>query len=210
LERGILQGVLGVGSITIRDGETLIARVRTGSSRNAGEDACGAAGYDGGVVHATVGRALRMGGDLECVLGELEKARTALQILADAIVREFGTFAGFREELAKAGATQFGSGWASLVLEDGALQVTKTANADLPLAQGQTACVTVDVREHAYHIDQRNARPKCIDTVIGSLLNWDFAAAAFSAWAILLPVPRRRSAAPVSLESGWSSAYDGG
>jgi superoxide dismutase, Fe-Mn family len=57
-------------------------------------------------------------------------------------------------------ATQFGSGWAWLVLEKGKLAVTKTGNADLPLKQGQKALLTIDVWEHAYYIDFRNARPK--------------------------------------------------
>jgi Fe-Mn family superoxide dismutase len=99
--------------------------------------------------------------------------------LAEAIKRDFRSPGGFRRAFAIAGATQFGSGWAWLVLKDGKLQVTKTANADLPLKHGQTALLTVDVWEHAYYIDYRNARPKYIDTVIGSLLNWDFAAANF-------------------------------
>ncbi len=99
--------------------------------------------------------------------------------LAEAINRDFGSLTGFREALANAGATQFGSGWAWLVLKDGKLQVTKTANADLPMKHGQTALLTVDVWEHAYYIDYRNARPKYIETVIGNLLNWDFAAANF-------------------------------
>jgi Fe-Mn family superoxide dismutase len=65
------------------------------------------------------------------------------------------------------------------VLEDGKLQVTKTANADLPMKHGQAALLTVDVWEHAYYIDYRNARPKYIETVITKLLNWDFATANF-------------------------------
>jgi len=99
--------------------------------------------------------------------------------LADAIKRDFGSFAGFKEAFANAAVTQFGSGWAWLVNEHGKLQVTKTANADLPMKHGQTALLNIDVWEHAYYIDYRNARPKYIDAVIGNLLNWDFAAANF-------------------------------
>ena len=94
--------------------------------------------------------------------------------LADAIKRDFGSFERFREEFANAAATQFGSGWAWLVLEKGKLAVTKTGNADLPLKHGQKALLTIDVWEHAYYIDFRNARPKYIDTFLTSLVNWDF------------------------------------
>ncbi len=100
-------------------------------------------------------------------------------LLGDAITRDFGSFAKFKEAFADAAATQFGSGWAWLVLEDGKLRVTKTANADLPMKHGQTALLTVDVWEHAYYVDYRNARPKYIDAVIANLLNWDFAATNF-------------------------------
>jgi len=99
--------------------------------------------------------------------------------LADAIRRDFGSFQAFRSALADAAATQFGSGWAWLVAEGGRLKVVKTPNADLPLRHGQTALLTIDVWEHAYYIDYRNARPKYVETVIDHLLNWDFAAKNF-------------------------------
>jgi superoxide dismutase, Fe-Mn family len=97
--------------------------------------------------------------------------------LADAITRDFGSFEKFKEEFSTAGATQFGSGWAWLVVEGGKLKVTKTANADLPMKHGQKALLTMDVWEHAYYIDYRNARPKYIETFLTSLANWDFALA---------------------------------
>ncbi len=97
--------------------------------------------------------------------------------LADAIKRDFGSFEKFAEKFAEAGATQFGSGWAWLVLnKDKKLEVTKTPNADLPMKHGQKALLTMDVWEHAYYIDYRNARPKYIETFLKSLANWDFAA----------------------------------
>ncbi|MDY7229035.1 superoxide dismutase [Hyalangium rubrum] len=96
--------------------------------------------------------------------------------LAEAIVRDFGSFERFREEFANAAATQFGSGWAWLVLEKGKLAVTKTGNADLPMKHGQKALLTLDVWEHAYYVDFRNARPKYIDTFLEKLVNWDFVA----------------------------------
>jgi len=96
--------------------------------------------------------------------------------LADAIKRDFGSVEKFGEEFSNAAATQFGSGWAWLVLgKDKNLSVTKTANADLPLKHGQTPLLTIDVWEHAYYIDYRNARPKYIETFLKSLVNWDFA-----------------------------------
>ena len=95
--------------------------------------------------------------------------------LAAAIDRDFGSFDKFKEEFTAAGTTQFGSGWAWLVLEGGKLKVTKTGNADLPMKHGQKALLTMDVWEHAYYIDFRNARPKYIETFLTSLANWDFA-----------------------------------
>ena len=71
----------------------------------------------------------------------------------------FGSYAKFVEEFKNAGATQFGSGWAWLVLEGGTLKITKTPNADTPMAHGQKALLTVDVWEHAYYLDFQNRRP---------------------------------------------------
>ena len=97
--------------------------------------------------------------------------------LAQAITRDFGSYEKFAEEFTTAGTTQFGSGWAWLVLDKGKLAVTKTPNADLPMKHGQKALLTMDVWEHAYYIDYRNARPKYIETFLKSLANWDFALA---------------------------------
>jgi Fe-Mn family superoxide dismutase len=96
--------------------------------------------------------------------------------LADAVKRDFGSVDKLIEELSNAAATQFGSGWAWLVLgADKKLAVTKTGNADLPLKHGQKPLLTIDVWEHAYYIDYRNARPKYIETFFKHLVNWDFA-----------------------------------
>jgi len=100
--------------------------------------------------------------------------------LAEAIKSDFGSFEKFKEEFSNAAATQFGSGWAWLVLDGGKLKVTKTANADLPMKHGQTALLTIDVWEHAYYIDFRNARPKYIAAVFDRLINWDFVAQNFA------------------------------
>jgi Fe-Mn family superoxide dismutase len=97
--------------------------------------------------------------------------------LAEAIKRDFGSYAKFREEFAKAATGLFGSGWAWLVYDGGKLKVVQTSNADLPMRHGQAALLVIDVWEHAYYIDYRNARAKYVDAVIDHLLNWDFAAA---------------------------------
>ncbi len=94
---------------------------------------------------------------------------------AKKIASTWGSYEKFAEELKNAGATQFGSGWAWLVLDSGQLKVTKTANADTPIAHGQKALLTIDVWEHAYYLDYQNRRPDYLAAVIGKLLNWDFA-----------------------------------
>ncbi len=94
--------------------------------------------------------------------------------LAKAIDAAFGSLDDFKKELSAAAVGQFGSGWGWLVVENGALKVAKTGNADLPLKHGQTALLTVDVWEHAYYIDYRNLRPKYVETFLNNLVNWDF------------------------------------
>jgi Fe-Mn family superoxide dismutase len=96
--------------------------------------------------------------------------------LANRINSAFGSFDKFKEEFSNAAATQFGSGWAWLVDDGGTLKVTKTPNAENPLAHGQKALLTLDVWEHAYYIDFRNARPAFIKNFLDNLVNWDFAA----------------------------------
>jgi Fe-Mn family superoxide dismutase len=93
-----------------------------------------------------------------------------------AIAKDFGSYAKFKEEFTNAALTQFGSGWAWLVSEGGKLKVTKTANADLPSKHGQKALLTIDVWEHAYYIDYRNARAKWVETFLAHLVNWEFVA----------------------------------
>ena len=96
--------------------------------------------------------------------------------LAAAIDRDLGGFDKFKETFVQTAVKQFGSGWAWLVSEGGKLKITSTANADLPMKHKQTALFTVDVWEHAYYIDYRNARPKFVEAVIDGLANWDFVA----------------------------------
>lgn len=94
--------------------------------------------------------------------------------IAAKITAAFGSYEKFVEELKNAGATQFGSGWAWLVLDGADLKITKTPNADTPLAHGQKALLTIDVWEHAYYLDYQNRRPDYIAAVIQNLINWDF------------------------------------
>lgn len=101
--------------------------------------------------------------------------------LAAKIDADFGSFEKFVEAFKTAGATQFGSGWAWLVLDNGTLKVTKTGNADNPMTTGQIPLLTMDVWEHAYYLDYQNKRPAYMDTFVASLINWDFVAANFTA-----------------------------
>jgi Fe-Mn family superoxide dismutase len=94
--------------------------------------------------------------------------------IADKINETWGSFDKFAEELKNAGVTQFGSGWAWLVQDGGKLKVTKTANADTPIAHGVKPLLTVDVWEHAYYLDYQNRRPDYLATFIEKLINWDF------------------------------------
>jgi len=93
------------------------------------------------------------------------------------IKRDFGSVGNFKEEFTAAAISQFGSGWAWLVVDGGKLKVTKTSNADLPLEAGQTALLTIDVWEHAYYPDYQNRRADFVAAVIDKLLNWEFASA---------------------------------
>jgi Fe-Mn family superoxide dismutase len=101
--------------------------------------------------------------------------------LADKIAADFGSFEKFVEEFKQAGATQFGSGWAWLVLDNGTLKVVKTPNAENPMTAGQIPLLTMDVWEHAYYLDYQNRRPDYISDFVSKLINWDFVGANFAA-----------------------------
>jgi len=97
--------------------------------------------------------------------------------LAAMIDRDFGSLDAFKAAFADAGATQFGSGWAWLVLAGEKLAVRKTLNAETPLTEdGVTPLLTMDVWEHAYYLDFQNRRPDYISTFLEHLMNWEFAA----------------------------------
>ena len=92
---------------------------------------------------------------------------------AETIASTFGSFAAFKDEFSKAGATLFGSGWVWLVADaHNKLRIVKKTNAGNPLIDGMTPIVTMDVWEHAYYLDTQNARPKYIEN-FWSLLNWE-------------------------------------
>ena len=97
--------------------------------------------------------------------------------LAAAIIKDFGSFAKFKEQFTNAAVTLFGSGWAWLVKNpDGRLAIEATSNAGNPLKESKKALLTCDVWEHAYYIDYRNARAKYVEA-FWNLVNWDFATA---------------------------------
>jgi superoxide dismutase, Fe-Mn family len=97
--------------------------------------------------------------------------------LAAAITRDCGGLDKFKEQFKATAVGQFGSGWAWLVADKGALKIVGTPNAVTPLAEGQTALLTCDVWEHAYYLDYQNRRPDFVQAFLDHLVNWDFAAA---------------------------------
>jgi len=96
--------------------------------------------------------------------------------LAAAITRDCGGLDKFKEQFKATAVGQFGSGWAWLVADKGALKIVGTPNAVTPLAEGQTALLTCDVWEHAYYLDYQNRRPDFVQAFLDHLVNWDFAA----------------------------------
>ncbi|MBN1629344.1 MAG: superoxide dismutase, partial [Thermoleophilia bacterium] len=101
--------------------------------------------------------------------------------LATAIGQAFGSYDALVKEFTQAAVSQFGSGWAWLVMTADGLKVTKTGNADTPIKRGQVALLTADVWEHAYYIDYRNLRPQYVETFLTHLVDWDFVAANYAA-----------------------------
>lgn len=87
----------------------------------------------------------------------------------------FGSVDGCRTELARAAVSQFGSGWAWLVLDGDRIRVLGTANADVPLTQTLKPLLVIDVWEHAYYLDHQNRRADYVQSVLDRLINWEFA-----------------------------------
>lgn len=96
-------------------------------------------------------------------------------ILKQKIENSFGDLDSCKKELATAAMTQFGSGWAWLVMNGDKLEVTKTANAESPLSTGIKPLLVIDVWEHAYYLDYENRRVDYVNAVIEKLINWGFA-----------------------------------
>jgi Fe-Mn family superoxide dismutase len=84
------------------------------------------------------------------------------------------------KELVKTSASQFGSGWGWLVVDNGELAIVKTGNAETPFTRGMAPLLTVDVWEHAYYLDYQNRRPDYLNATVAQRLNWTFASANFA------------------------------
>lgn len=100
--------------------------------------------------------------------------------LAEAIDKAFSNLADFKDKFEKAGAGQFGSGWAWLVLDKGELKVTSTPNQDSPISKGQTVLLGNDVWEHAYYLKYQNRRPDYLKAW-WDVVNWDVVAERYAA-----------------------------
>ena len=97
--------------------------------------------------------------------------------LQAAIMRKFGSTEALTKVLVKTSASQFGSGWGWLVVDQGELAVVKTSNAETPFTRGLAPLLTVDVWEHAYYLDYQNRRPDYLFATVSRHLNWAFASA---------------------------------
>ena len=101
--------------------------------------------------------------------------------LLEAINAKFGSYDAFKAAFQASAVGNFGSGWTWLVKKaDGSVDIVNMGAAGTPLTTGDTALLTIDVWEHAYYIDHRNARAKWVETFLNSLANWDFAAANYA------------------------------
>ncbi len=96
--------------------------------------------------------------------------------LSDMIKRDFGSHEEFLKKFAAEAVGHFASGWAWLILDGKTLKITSYHDADSPVAHGAVPLLTLDVWEHAYYIDYRNARPKFAEAVLANIINWDFVA----------------------------------
>lgn len=100
--------------------------------------------------------------------------------LAEAINQAFGSMEEFKAKFTTSAATNFGSGWTWLVKNaQGALEIVNTSNAGCPLTENYTPLLTIDVWEHAYYIDYRNARPQYLES-IWNIINWEFVSSNFA------------------------------
>ncbi|XVN43047.1 MAG: superoxide dismutase [Candidatus Rickettsia vulgarisii] len=95
--------------------------------------------------------------------------------MLEMINKDFGSYENFVTEFKQAAVSQFGSGWAWLVLNNGKLEIVKTANAETPITKNIKPLLACDVWEHAYYIDYRNKRPDYVSIFIDHMINWEFA-----------------------------------
>jgi Fe-Mn family superoxide dismutase len=101
--------------------------------------------------------------------------------LAAAIEAKFGSFEEFKKQFSQSAATNFGSGWTWLVKNaDGSVEIMNTSNAGTPMTSGKKALLTVDVWEHAYYVDYRNARVKYLEE-IWKIIDWSAVGANYAA-----------------------------
>ena len=100
-----------------------------------------------------------------------KKLPAKLQAMVD---KDLGGYDKMRADFVQAGVTQFGSGWAWIIAKDGKLAISKSPNGENPLMHGATPILGVDVWEHSYYIDYRNARPKYLEAWFDNLVNWDY------------------------------------
>ena len=100
--------------------------------------------------------------------------------LADAINSAFGSFAEFQSAFSAAAAGIFGSGWAWLVAEGGAVSIASTPNQDTPLMEGKTPILGLDVWEHAYYLNYQNRRPDYIAAFF-NVIDWGEVAERYAA-----------------------------
>lgn len=101
--------------------------------------------------------------------------------LADAIDRDFGSLTALTDELKTRGEKHFASGWVWLVTSGNTLSVEETHDGDTLAIGDKRPLLTIDLWEHAYYLDHKNARPKYLEAVLGRLLNWEFAASNLAA-----------------------------
>jgi len=95
-------------------------------------------------------------------------------VASDIINKSFGSFETFKKEFSNAAASNFGSGWTWVVKkDDGTIAIENTSNASNPIKENRNPALTIDIWEHAYYIDYRNARPKYIEA-FWNVINWDF------------------------------------
>ncbi|WP_298269666.1 superoxide dismutase [uncultured Bradyrhizobium sp.] len=148
------------------DGMDLEAIIRTSAQNPADRTIFNQAGQHWNHSHFWLGMKKNGGGPIP---GNLEKR----------VIADFGSVEKFKDDFKSACIAQFGSGWAWLVFDGEKLAVTKTANADTPLTEGQAALLTCDVWEHSYYIDYHNLRPKYVDAFLSNLVDWETVTARF-------------------------------